>query len=240
MRKLIATLLTSVLTTATVSAQVPTADADLDLIVKVKSALGANPEVKKLPLTVSVLDGVAVIGGAVPTATTGDLLAACVKAVPGLKEVRVNCWVPTNEDPLTAAVNEKLKSTVATALPPTTITPPLVPVTPAPRPEPVGVTTAAKPSNGYSPVPPPAPPAPFGPSQYPTIPSPKVPVKPGQDVAAAVDAVKQLDRRYSGLKMSVNVGTVTIAGDNADAAWDLAAEVRKVPGVEKVIVGRGR
>ena len=92
----------------------------------------------------------------------------------------------------------------------------------------------------YSPVPPPAPPAPKGPPEFPTIPSPRVPMTPSQDVAAAVDAVRKSDDRFTGLVLSVNAGTVLISGSIHDGteAWDLAAAVRKVPGVDKVIVGR--
>jgi hypothetical protein len=67
-----------------------------------------------------------------------------------------------------------------------------------------------------------------------------VPVTPSQDVAAAVEAVRKSETRFDGLTISVKAGTVLIAGRVRDGseAWDLAAAIRRVPGVDKVVVGR--
>jgi hypothetical protein len=232
MRYLNAIILTSTLATFA-TAQSPGADSDLDLVSAVKTVLAA--EAGKLPLTVSVQDGVAVVGGAVPKAAMGDAIAARLKTLPGLKDVRLNLWVPAHEDPLASAVKAKLKDTVAIApmAPAVTLMPVLRPALNATPPM---TMVAQRADTGYSPVPPPAPPAPAGGPEHATIPPPRVPVLPGQNVAVAAEAVKLLDARFQKLKLAIHYGTVTITGADMDAAWDLAALVRKVPGVEKVIV----
>lgn len=192
-------------------------DADHDLLLKVKTAIAAEPGLRTINVTVSVADGVAVLGGQVPDTAATETLVKAVKAVPGVSAVRADCWVPPGEDPLQAALRAKL---LPTSNPLKTATP---------------LTSAL-----YSPVPPPAPPAPAGPPEFPTIPSPRVPVTPGQDVATAVEAIRKSEARYDGLTLNVTAGRIAITGvvrDGADA-WDLAAAIRRVPGVEKVIVGR--
>lgn len=192
------------------------ADPDCDLLLKVKAAIAAEPSLRSLNLMISVQDGIAVIGGPVPAANLKEPLVKAVKAVPGISDARVSCWIPAREDALPGLVKAKLH--------------PVVPV------QPMGLAA----TSAYSPVPPPAPPAPPGPKEYPTIPSPQVPVVPSQDVAAAVEQVRRSDRRFEGLVLAVNAGTITIAGTVRDGSevWDLAAAVRKVPGVDKVIVAR--
>lgn len=195
-------------------------DTDHDLLLKVKTAIAAEPVLRSINVTVSVADGVAVLGGQVPSSSATELLVKAVKAVPGVSTVRADCWVPPTEDPLQAAMRAKLQPVS------TPVKSPAVPF--------MGSSAA------YSPVPPPAPPAPSGPPEYPTIPSPRVPVTPGQDVATAAEAIRKSDYRFDGLLLSVTAGTVTISGNVRDGAeaWDLAAAVRRVPGVERVIVGR--
>jgi len=200
-------------------------DTDHDLTARVKTALAADSALKSLSLMVSVQDGVAVVGGPVPSSAVNDRLTSTVKAIPGVTEARVNCWVPAGENPLPLAVKAKLAPPEVKGR---TVALPLA--------LPAGIEERA----AYSPVPPPAPSAPRGPSEHPTIPSPRLPMTPSQDVAAAAEAVRSSDARFDGLVLSVSTGTVVIAGTVREGAeaWDLAAAVRRVPGVDRVVVAR--
>jgi len=214
---------------------------DFDLMCRVKSAIATDPMLKNINLMVSVIDGGAVVGGAVASDAMSARVSQLLRTVPGITDVKVSCWVPAVEDPLRKMVAARLKAETAPS------------EVPDPR---IGATTVAlrhiptmsyllepaavRPAmSAYSPVPPPAPPAPSGPPEFPTIPSPSVPVIPKQDVAAAVEAVQSSELRYSTLTVTVKGGAVTISGTASDAAdaWELASELRKVPGVDRVIVG---
>lgn len=203
------------------------ADADNDLTLKLRAAINAVPELRASNLMISVQDGVAVIGGAVPSVASIEDLKHIASRVPGIHVVRVNCWsTAPEEDAVQAAVRAKLQG----ASPPAAAQAP-----PLPMAAPLLAGRSA-----YSPVPPPAPPAPAGPPQFPTIPSPRVPVTPAQDVAAAVETVRQTNPRFHHLQVGVHAGTVQIqaAPEHAAAAWELAALARRVPGVDRVIVSR--
>ena len=214
---------------------------DFDLMCRVKSAIAADPLLKNINLMVSVIDGGAVVGGAVASDAMSARVSQLLHTVPGITDVKVSCWVPTVEDPLRKMVAARLKAvTAASEIPDPRIGATTVTLRHMPTMtyllEPAAMQPAA---SAYSPVPPPAPPAPAGPPEFPTIPSPSVPVIPNQDVAAAVEAVQSSVLRYSTLKVVVKAGSVTISGTASDAAdaWDLALELRKVPGVDRVIVG---
>jgi hypothetical protein len=73
---------------------------------------------------------------------------------------------------------------------------------------------------------------------YPTIPAPAVPTRPADSVEAAVAELRR-NPRFAGLTVAVTEGTATIAGVAArdDDPWALAAAVRKLPGVDRVVVG---
>ncbi len=214
---------------------------DFDLMCRVKSAIASDPMLKNINLMVSVIDGGAVVGGAVASDAMSARVSQLLRTVPGVTDVKVSCWVPAVEDPLRKLVAARLK----TASIPSEILDPRVGATIVTLRhiptmsyllEPAAVRPAM---SAYSPVPPPAPPAPSGPPEFPTIPSPSVPVIPKQDVAAAVEAVQSSELRYSTLTVAVKGGAVTISGTTSDAAdaWELASELRKVPGVDRVIVG---
>ena len=214
---------------------------DFDLMCRVKSAIAGDPLLKNINLMVSVIDGGAVVGGAVASDAMSARVSQILHTVPGITDVKVSCWVPAVEDPLRKMVAARLKAvTPATEILDPRIGATTVTLRHMPTMtyllEPAALRPAA---SAYSPVPPPAPPAPSGPPEFPTIPSPSVPVLPKQDVAAAVEAVQSSVLRYSTLKVIVKAGSVAISGTASDAAdaWDLALELRKVPGVDRVIVG---
>ena len=219
------------------SAADPTLRSDMDLVHAARAALAADPETARVHLLVSVVDGGLVAGGPVPSDETAARVSVVLRNVPGVRHVAVNCWVPAAAaDPLKTAVRDKLlrpdplpdrlaaaRTTANRYVPP--VGPLLLePVVPRPA--------------GYSPLPPPAPPPPPGLPPYPTIRPPAVPVVPAQDVAAAVAEVRRTDPAFAGLSATVTGGTVVVSGRPADPAelWRLAAAVRRVPGVDRVVV----
>jgi hypothetical protein len=76
--------------------------------------------------------------------------------------------------------------------------------------------------------------------KYPTIPPTAVPAIPtGRSVSTGFEAIRAADPRFAGLRIELRDGTATIAGTarrTADA-WDFAAAVRRVAGVERVVIG---
>lgn len=233
---------------------------DLELTLRVKSALEADPALKGLNPVVSVVDRVAVVGGPAPSDAAIARLTDVLRTVPGLTDARVRCWVETPDDPLKTLAAARIKADAAAAgLPPATALPgpPAPPVAGGPvafppstvvalDPRPAGTVVAQRavppvgaflmdpvaPRSGRTFTPPAAAP-------YPTIPAPAVPVRPNQDLAAAVEDVRRADPRFAGLTAVVRGDKVVIAGRAADGdAWDLAAVVRRVPGVGRVAFGR--
>jgi hypothetical protein len=100
--------------------------------------------------------------------------------------------------------------------------------------DPVGPTGAA-----VTPLPMPAPAAAVG-RAYPTSPPTAVPASPAGlgAIAVGIDAVRSADPRFVGLTVAVRGGTATIAGTarRVADAWDLASAIRRVPGVERVVI----
>lgn len=229
---------------------------DAELTQRVQTVLAADSVLKARSLIVSVVDGVAVVGGPVASADESARISQMLRVVPGLSDVKVSTWVPAIEDPLKKKIADRLKGreeptnvnravaadprpngkVVVQRFAPTLPTVPFLldPIPQAAKP------LAPRTDSAYSPIPAPPPPAPDGPPQYPTIPSPAVPVTPKQDVASAIEEVRKDQAKFSGLTVKVQAGTVTIDGRVTDPedAWELAALVRKVPGVDRVVLGQ--
>ncbi|QEL17210.1 BON domain-containing protein [Limnoglobus roseus] len=236
---------------------------DADLTQRVQTVLNADAVLKSRSLIVSVVDGVAVVGGPVASQDEAARIRQLLRVVPGLSDAKVSAWVPAVEDPLKQKIAERLK---AREMPVASVAPVnrvaqndprpngrvvvqrYTPVAPELPPIPLllqPTTTAlallpARTDSAYSPIPAPPPPAPEGPPQYPTIPSPAVPVTPKQDVATAVEVVRSGQTRFGDLTARVQYGIVTIDGAVAEAedAWEFATQVRKVPGVDRVVLGQ--
>jgi hypothetical protein len=218
----------------------PAPSPDLELTVKAKAALAADPVLAGVNPVVSIVDRVAVVGGPVPSAAAADRLAEVLRGVPGLADVRVSCWVEAPDDPLKKLVADRLRASAPA--PPPAAAPPAAAVDTLPDPRPAAQVVVqraagallldpAAPRDGRS--------ARAVPQPYPTIPAPAVPVRPDQDVAAAVAVVRGADPRFAGLTAAVRGDAVLIAGRAADGdAWDFAAAVRRVPGVGRVVLGR--
>ena len=86
---------------------------DFDLMCRVKSAIASDPMLKNINLMVSVIDGGAVVGGAVASDAMSARVSQLLRTVPGITDVKVSCWVPAVEDPLRKIVAARLKAGTA-------------------------------------------------------------------------------------------------------------------------------
>jgi hypothetical protein len=177
---------------------------------------------------------VAVVGGPVPDPAAKRAVEAAVNGVPGLAAVRLNCWVPLAPAP---AVGPAKPPTTpprlpAPDLPPLALIPPHTPAPPRPdppppppRPEAVEADRPAE-RRGWL-----APPVAGGD----TIPPAGVPPVPPARFATLTAA----DARFRQFRVDVGpTGTAVIAGrGDPAAAWELAAVLRRQPGVARVVVG---
>ncbi|HET6573468.1 MAG TPA: BON domain-containing protein [Fimbriiglobus sp.] len=215
-----------------------------------RSALAADRELAGLALMVSVVDRIAVVGGPVPDAAAAARVESVVRAVPGMADVRVECWVPSavGIDPLRKLVADRLRpgERPPLALAPRAAPDPDPPVLAlAPRPlEPLrladtvtvqriaappalaGLLLAPVAGDGVLPMP------------TPTIPPQAVPAAGTASVPTVLAALRR-DPRFSGLTVEWRSGSAVIVGRaprHADA-WAFADVVRKLPGVGRVVVG---
>lgn len=241
----------------TASADPPTVESDVVLAAKVSRAIAANPDLAGLNLTVDVVNRAAEIGGPVPDAAAVPKIEAAAKTVPGVLSVRVTGWIAAPTDPLAEAVRKELAGPPAPApakpgLPSLVLVPrpepaPTTPPTALPRPaaldEPNGAVTAQRipapvvsgfllapvASNGSDLV------TPVGTVATPTLPPQGVPVGTltSGSTMAGIDAARTADPRFARLTVELRGGTAVVSGPGA---WDFAAAVRKVPGVERVVV----
>lgn len=215
------------------------------------SAIDADPVLRDANLLVSVVDRVAVVGGPVPTADHGKRAEALVRRVPGIVEVKNRCFVQDVPDPLLRAMSARPPSPKsATDLPGVAASPktglveeyspalggntfaavePTEKSVVARRPTNPGDSVLLPPVGATNPSPKPTPtPAPSG-------------VLAGRtaDALAAAESIRKAERRFAGLNVTFANGTFVIAGSAARAsdAWDLAQELRRIPGVPRVALG---
>ena len=71
------------------------------------TALDSAGELKGVNLVVSVVDGVAVVGGPVPSTAIAKRAEQLVRKVEGIKDVRNTCFVSAGPDPLLKAIADK-------------------------------------------------------------------------------------------------------------------------------------
>lgn len=215
------------------------------------SAIDADPALRDANLLVSVVDRVAVIGGPVPTLDHGKRAEAIVRRVNGIVEVKNRCFVQDVPDPLLRAMSARPAATKSTELPG---------VVPSPKTGLVEEFSPALGSNSLAAVEPseksvvarrPANPGdsvllpPVGNSRPATPKSNAAPAASGvlagrtADALAAAESLRKADRRYEKLTVTFTNGTFVIAGAAARAsdAWDLADQLRRIPGVPRVALG---
>ena len=240
----------------------PERSSDDRLALKLQAALAADPQLKlyDLNLLVNVVDGFAVIGGAVPSETLLPRIRSVALAVENIRSAKVSGWISTpdkRDDPFAQRVAELVEGPKPLPKrlfePPPPLTPssnglpPLaIPISTAPvHKEPIsGNTVVRRPAPGglfLDPVVSFGTPAPVRPAlapgaaplPYPTIPPPGVPTQPVP--TADVD----IDPRFAELNVqrSGNVATIHGRVRKLDDAWDYADLVQKWPGIDTVVVG---
>ncbi len=227
------------------------------------AALDADPVLREVNLLVSVVDRVAVVGGPVASADRGKRAESIVRRVPGIVEVKNRCFVQDSPDPLLRAMSDRYPATArrvqtsdlpgVVASPKTGVVDEFAPalgennlamVEPAEksvvarRPMNPGDSVLLPPvgSQGGTPAGSTVPPAPAGST---VLPAPAVLTGASSNALAAAEATRKADRRFAGLTLSFANGTLVIAGSAARVAdaWDLAQELRRLPGVPRVALG---
>jgi hypothetical protein len=235
--------------------------ADVVLARSALAALDAEPELRRVNLVVSVVDGVAVVGGSVPSAAVSKRAEQVLRKVEGVKDVRNTCFVSAGPDPLLKAVADK----GASALPPRPVMAELPGVITNQMPPPASLfppntTLATNDPAGGAKVVALRPPtavgvlgAPVGPVGSGTAPAaapqavpataPGVltgtPPAPAADVLVAAGEARKTEPRFAKLTVELRDGTLVVGGSAplASDAWDYAEKLRKIPGVSRVAVG---
>lgn len=240
--------------TAALTPMAPAGRSDVVLARAALAALDSEPELRGLNVIVSVVDGVAVLGGAVSHPRQAQRLEEVVRSVPGIIEVRNGCFVCPGPDPLLRAVAERT-GTARSQQPVVPRLPGILTNDPQPAPPWAGFPVAAEPPAGRrnpetvvarrpaggtdhflgAPVrvEPVAGHLPHGPaagcltSQH-TTPLP-----------AAIRAILLAEPRFNGLTVRFADGVVWIGSPPSRAAdaWALADRLRHVPDVVRVVVG---
>lgn len=240
----------------------PERSADDRLAMKVQAALAADPRLKPhdLNLLVNVVDGFAVIGGAVPSEDLLPRIRSVALAVENIRGVKVSGWIAgtdARDDPFARKVAEQFEAPkpVLEPLPPPSATisanslPPLaIPVQAPPLSSPLPIRK--EPATGNTVVRRPAPAGLFlDPVVYSNAPSaPRRPLAPGAaplpyptipppGVPTRPEAVAE--PRFAELNAKVSGSTATIGGrvQKLSDAWDYADAVQKWPGIDTVVVG---
>jgi hypothetical protein len=246
-----------------VAARIPSAPPDVVLARSAMAALDADPRLRDVTLIVSVVDRVAVIGGPIPTSDHGRWAEERVRGVSGIADVKNRCFVQGRPDPLVRAVADRL---AANPRPITPELPPVVPgLKPVPIDVASGPPTnpalavadppAGSPSTslrpaaesggfllppvnttGTAPVSGVPPPVPGTLTAAPSVPAVD-PTRP-ESVLNAAEYVRRTDPRFAGLTVRLENGTLVIAGraPRASDAWDLSEALRRVPGIQRVVV----
>ncbi len=232
---------------------------DVALARSALTALDTVAELKGVNLVVSVVDGVAVIGGPVPSAAVAKRAEQVVRQVDGVKDVRNTCFVSNGPDPLLKAIAEKGGS----SLPPRPVMKELPGVLsnqlPAPvSPFPPNTTIAASDANSTVVARKPAlsapgavgvlgaPVGPAGSNAFVPVVTPAQPTTaPGTltgsnaGVLVAVGDVRKSQARFANLTAELSGGVVRVGGSAplASDACDFAQKLRTIPGVSRVAIG---
>lgn len=244
--------LTAALAVAAASGAAPPAagssdTADVTLARAALAAVDADPQLRAV--VVSVKDRVAVVLGPVPSAAAVRRAEEVVRAVPGVSEVRNGCYVRAGTDPLIRPVQDWPSALPPRRMPDLSglVLPPKVDAEGESLPPALAQAPAERKSESLKP---PAPAdglllPPVVPGSGPT-PAPATPIAPGVLTGRpggpmeAAEAARRADPRFAGLTVVPKDGGLVVEGTARQAAdaWDLARNLRNVPGAGWVAVGR--
>ncbi|WP_439629883.1 BON domain-containing protein [Gemmata sp.] len=208
------------------------------------AAIDADRDLKGVNVVVSIVNRVAVVGGAVSGPRQAKRVEDVLRSVPGIADVRNNCFVSAGPDPLHGPLADKLVSQLPQRptlfdLPGvlTGTVAPTVPNTLMAAADPANPVVVRKPSMEANVLGEPVRPA-AGPSA-PPAPAPGTLTANRGDLGALIDGVRRTEARFAGLRVEVRDGVLVIVGaaPHAADAWDFAEKLQKVPGVTRVAVG---
>jgi hypothetical protein len=182
---------------------------DWQIALQARHVLWDEPPFDKLNLGVTVRDGVAVLSGPVPSTAVANQAVAKLKAVPGLRDVRNETFVPAADEPMALSMPHTVTSSR-----------PMVSVGPAVSPPPSPVAPAAPPQQ----------------SVVALSPRAAVPVK-RMTIADQVEALRLADRRFQQVSVEVRETVILLRGKvtRSSDAWEFATTVRSIPGVTGVV-----
>lgn len=224
--------------------------ADVTLARTALAALDAAHDLKGVNVVVSIVDRVAVVGGAVSGPKQAKRIEDVLRSVPGIADVRNNCFVSAGPDPLQGPLADAIVSqlpqrpvlfdvpgvltgTVAPSAPPSTLMATADPANPVvvrkPSMEPSVLGEPVRPAAG-----PAVPPAPVS-----GTPAPGTLTVNRGDLGTQIDGVRKTEARFAGLKVETRDGVLVIVGTAplASDAWDFADKLQKLPGITRVAVG---
>jgi hypothetical protein len=215
---------------------------DVRLALKARAVLEADKDLKDLNLGVRAEAGVVVLWGQVPSANLERKAVRLLRTVPGVREVRSEAClagdrrvdpirVPTDVGPPTqtqsASVGADPHGRLTGRTPVVELPPSGRSSRPAPAPAPV---TLGPPVTLLPPVPAPAPPV--------ATAAPPA----GDSLSAAVERLRQGDRRFQQVRVEIDGATVFVGGGDAPAehVMALARALSGLRGVERVVIRSGR
>ncbi|MFO0822793.1 MAG: BON domain-containing protein [Gemmataceae bacterium] len=220
------------------------------------TALDNDAEVRGANIVLSIVDRVAVLGGPVNGLRQSKRIEEIVRGIPGIADVRNNCFVSQGPDPLLSSVGERM----ASSLPPRptlfelpgVLTGTMAPSFPKAGNDPGNNVASATPAGTVVVQRPPmetsvlgTPVSPATPAPITVKPSPQPVASPGTltanraDVLAMAAVVRKTEARFANLTVEIRDGVLVISGSAprpADA-WDFAEKLRVLPGVARVAIG---
>lgn len=209
-----AVLLTSSQTATPAPAENTARNADWKLILQVRDKLQDDKIFGKFNIGVRAAEGVVTLQGPIPSRETAREAVALVRAIPGVRDVRDELYVPAPDDALAKAM-------------PHPVTTQKLP-TPAEKP-PVAVPTPGGPAS-----------AAIAPQVTAAVPAQPLSAQTvSRSLLDQIDRLRQRDRRFAGIRVELRDGKVYLRGQVAKSrdAWDFADQVGQLPGVAGVVMG---
>jgi hypothetical protein len=209
---------------------------DLKLTVAARRALLDEDRLAGVPLGVSVRHGTAILWGTAPSGELIRLALDRLRRLPGVAGVRSEVLLETVAWPAadSPAAAPEGPSAVCTS--------------PAPGPRAPGELAGQVGPRGRAPglplagsAAPPGPGVALGPPVAGGLPAaePRRPIPRSADLGAAVERVRRGDRRFIAFQAEVRERTVILHGSAGEDLMDFAEAVRRLPGVERVLVEQG-
>lgn len=187
---------------------------DWQLSLQGRNALWDDSTFEKLNLGVQVRNGIAYLSGPIPSKALTQQALERLRKVPGIRDVVDETFVPPADEPLA----QSMPRVVTTHRPTVSVAPA------ATAPGPYTAPAAAQSQQRDS-----APAISLGPPVA-------LPVK-AMTLTDQIENLRSKDRRFQNVRVEVNNGVVTLRGTvvkSADA-WELAAMIRQLAGVTRVV-----